>query len=393
MSQSKRIFVPVLALLLAAALLYCGLGGLLSARADVSTPPTLTAPAYILIEQSSGKVLHGHNIYQQMYPASTTKIMTAMLALENLQPDDKITLPADFMNAGETGLGLLPGATQNAEELLMAMMLRSANDAAQAVAIGVAGSEAAFVELMNTRVAELGLSHTHFVNPHGLHDANHYTTAYDLAQIARAALDNPEFRRIINTESYTVHKLNGEDDFEVYNRNSLLTQYSLADGVKTGYTKQAGNCIVASATNEDGMQLIAVVLSSEDIYADAQALLEWGFDNFAQTLIVDANTVKGSLPVLNGGREEVAVLTEKPLYFIGTPEEAADFTENIDLPASITAPVHRGEVVGALTYTDANGDTYSTNLLAAKDVGKYSLKLVVRQSFQSVWQVFVVPFS
>ena len=366
---------------------------MLFARAAVSTPPVLTAPAYILIEQSSGKVLHGHNMYQQMYPASTTKIMTAMLALENLQLEDSITLPDDFINVGETSLGLLPGATQNVEELLMAMMLRSANDAAQAVAIGVSGSEEAFVEQMNARVAELGLSHTHFVNPHGLHDANHYTTAYDLAQIARAALDNPDFCRIINTESCTVHKLNGEDDFEVYNRNNLLTQYELADGVKTGYTKQAGNCFVASATNAEGMQLIAVVLSSENIYDDAQALLEWGFDNFGRTLIVDANTVKGSLPVLNGGREQVAVLTEKPLYFIGASEEAADFAENIELPASITAPVHRGEVVGALTYTDANGDTYSTNLLAAKDVGKYSLKLVVRQSFQSVWQVFVVPFS
>lgn len=393
MSHSKRILMPVLALLLAVVPLFCSLGGLLFARAAVSTPPVLTAPAYILIEQSSGKVLHGHNMYQQMYPASTTKIMTAMLALDNLQLEDSITLPDDFINVGETSLGLLPGATQNVEELLMAMMLRSANDAAQAVAIGVSGSEEAFVEQMNARVAELGLSHTHFVNPHGLHDANHYTTAYDLAQIARAALDNPDFCRIINTESCTVHKLNGEDDFEVYNRNNLLTQYELADGVKTGYTKQAGNCFVASATNAEGMQLIAVVLSSENIYDDAQALLEWGFDNFGRTLIVDANTVKGSLPVLNGGREQVAVLTEKPLYFIGAPEEAADFAEDIELPASITAPVHRGEVVGALTYTDANGDTYSTNLLAAKDVGKYSLKLVVRQSFQSVWQVFVVPFS
>lgn len=393
MSHSKRILMPVLALLLAVVPLFCSLGGLLFARAAVSTPPVLTAPAYILIEQSSGKVLHGHNMYQQMYPASTTKIMTAMLALDNLQLEDSITLPDDFINVGETSLGLLPGATQNVEELLMAMMLRSANDAAQAVAIGVSGSEEAFVEQMNARVAELGLSHTHFVNPHGLHDANHYTTAYDLAQIARAALDNPDFCRIINIESCTVHKLNGEDDFEVYNRNNLLTQYELADGVKTGYTKQAGNCFVASATNAEGMQLIAVVLSSENIYDDAQALLEWGFGNFGRTLIVDANTVKGSLPVLNGGREQVAVLTEKPLYFIGASEEAADFAEDIELPASITAPVHRGEVVGALTYTDANGDTYSTNLLAAKDVGKYSLKLVVRQSFQSVWQVFVVPFS
>lgn len=354
--------------------------------------PELNAQAAVLIEQSSGKVLWGKNQNLRMYPASTTKIMTAMLALEKLKMTDKITLPDDFVNVGETGLALRAGTTQTAEEMLMAMMLYSANDAAQAVAIGTAGSVDAFVELMNQRVADMGLTGTHFANPHGLHNENHYTTAYDLGTIARAALDNDEFRRIINTKSYTVKRLNGEEDYQVYNRNDLLSQYDKADGVKTGYTRQAGNCFVGSAT-KDGMQLIAVVLNSSDIYSDAKALLNWGFDNFSPTLILEANSLMGSVAVLNGGRDEVAVLAEKPLYYIGKNGDVPSFTETLDLPSSVNAPIHRGEVVGTVSYANASGEVYSTNLLAAKDVGKYSLRLVIRQAFNGVWQVFVVPFT
>lgn len=354
--------------------------------------PALNAKAAILIEQSSGKVLWGQNQKQKMYPASTTKIMTAMLALEKLQMDDKITLPDDFVNVGETGLALRAGTTQTAEELLMAMMLYSANDAAQAVAIGTSGSVDAFVELMNRRVADMGLTGTHFANPHGLHNENHYTTAYDLAMIARAALDSDEFRRIINTKNYTVKKLNGESDYTVYNRNDLLSQYKKADGVKTGYTRQAGNTFVGSAT-QNGMQLIAVVLNSTDIYGDAKALLDWGFANYAPTQILEANQQLGAVAVLNGGRGEVLAVAEKSLYYIGKKGDVPGFTEAVDLPSSVNAPIHRGEVVGTVTYTNSAGEAYSSNLLAARDVGRYSLRLVVRQAFLGVWQVFVVPFS
>lgn len=274
----------------------------------------------------------------------------------------------------------------------MALMLYSANDAGQALAIGVAGTEEAFVEMMNQRVSALGLQHTHFCNPHGLHNEDHYTSAYDLAMIARVAMDNPEFRRIVTTDSFTVRKLNGEDNFTVGNRNGLLSQYEYADGIKTGYTRQAGNCIVASATKND-MQLIVVVLNSPNIYEESQALLEWGFDNSQHNLLVSANEVKANVKVLNGGRNQVEVIAEKSLYSVMRTDENINVQESLDLPNSVPAPIHRGEVIGSVTYTDENGYTYSTNLLAAKDVGRYNLRLVVRQSFQSVWQVFVVPFS
>ena len=365
---------------------------LLVREAQADGPPTLTAVSAVLIDQASGKVIYEKDMNDEHYPASTTKVLTALLALENMELDYKITLPDDYVNVGETNIGLRAGARQTAEELLMATMLYSANDAAQALAIGVAGSEQAFVDMMNQRVAELGLQHTHFANPHGLHSEDHYTSAYDLAMIARAAMDNPDFRRIVTTESFVVRRLNGEENFTVNNRNGLLNQFEFADGIKTGYTRQAGNCIVASATKND-MQLIAVLLNSSNIFDESQTLLEWGFDNSQHTLFVDANTVKASVKVLNGGRSEVEVLTEKPLYSVMRSDEATNVQESLDLPDSIPAPIHRGEVIGSVTYTDDNGYTYSTNLLAAKDVGRYNLRLVVRQSFQSVWQVFVVPFS
>ncbi len=365
---------------------------LLVREAQADGPPTLTAVSAVLIDQASGKVIYEKDMNDEHYPASTTKVLTALLALENMELDYKITLPDDYVNVGETNIGLRAGARQTAEELLMATMLYSANDAAQALAIGVAGSEQAFVDMMNQRVAELGLQHTHFANPHGLHSEDHYTSAYDLAMIAREAMDNPEFRHIVTTESFVVRRVNGEENFTVSNRNGLLNQFEFADGIKTGYTRQAGNCIVASATKND-MQLIAVLLNSSNIFDESQTLLEWGFDNSQHTLLVDANTVKASVKVLNGGRSEVEVLTEKPLYSVMRSDEATNVQESLDLPDSIPAPIHRGEVIGSVTYTDDNGYTYSTNLLAAKDVGRYNLRLVVRQSFQSVWQVFVVPFS
>ena len=365
---------------------------LLVREAQADGPPTLTAVSAVLIDQASGKVIYEKDMNDEHYPASTTKVLTALLALENMELDYKITLPDDYVNVGETNIGLRAGARQTAEELLMATMLYSANDAAQALAIGVAGSEQAFVDMMNQRVAELGLQHTHFANPHGLHSEDHYTSAYDLAMIARAAMDNPDFRRIVTTESFVVRRVNGEENFTVSNRNGLLNQFEFADGIKTGYTRQAGNCIVASATKND-MQLIAVLLNSSNIFDESQTLLEWGFDNSQHTLLVDANTVKASVKVLNGGRSEVEVLTEKPLYSVMRSDEATNVQESLALPDSIPAPIHRGEVIGSVTYTDDNGYTYSTNLLAAKDVGRYNLRLVVRQSFQSVWQVFVVPFS
>jgi D-alanyl-D-alanine carboxypeptidase (penicillin-binding protein 5/6) len=137
-----------------------------------------------------------------------------------------------------------------------------------------------------------------------------------------------------------------------------------------------------------------VLLNCTDIASESKALLEWGFDTYSPTPLLEANTVKGSVKILNGGRDAVDVVAEKSLYYVSASgERPGSFDESIDLPISINAPVHRGEVVGSVSYVDSDGRVYSTNLLAAKDVGKYSLRLVVRQVFQSVWQAFVVPFT
>ena len=180
------------------------------------------AKAAVVIDADTGKVLFEQNAHEELPPASTTKILTATLVLEHLDLDEVLTVPEGFVNDGEAGIWLEPGEKQTVEALLMAMMLRSANDAAQMLAIGVAGSEEAFADLMNERVAELGLENTHFVNPNGLHDDNHYTSAYDLAMLTREALKNETFNEIITTNRYQLPWVEGEYDRVVYNRNTLL---------------------------------------------------------------------------------------------------------------------------------------------------------------------------
>jgi len=209
---------------------------------------TVDAKGAVLIDASSGVVLYEQNAHTELPPASTTKVATALLVLENMPLNKVVTVPDGFVNAGEAGIWLEPGEEQTVEDLMYAMLLRSANDAAQVLAIATAGSEQAFVDMMNKRVAELGLKNTHFTNPHGLHDDNHYTSAYDLAQITRAACALPVFNKIIVTDRHQLPWVKGEYDRVVYNRNNLLNIYEYADGVKNGYTTQAGSCLVSSAT-------------------------------------------------------------------------------------------------------------------------------------------------
>lgn len=356
----------------------------------VTDPPEVLASAVVLIDVASGKVLYESNKDTQLYPASTTKVMTALLALEYLELDDTITLPDDFVNDGESGIWLEAGETHTVEDMLMALMLRSANDAAQALAIGVSGSVEAFAELMNEKAASLGLTNSNFVNANGLHNDDHYTTAYDLAIITQAAMEYEDFNRIITTSSWTIPGPPDGEDRVVYNLNSLLSRYEYADGVKTGYTKQAGNCLVASASKDD-QRFIAVILNSNDMYTQAEELLEWAFQNYKTSDVLAAHTFLGSVSVTGGGRDSVEVYTQTELVDTVAITNQSEMTQTINLPTSLMAPVNKGEIVGSVTYTDAEGYSISTNLLAAENISKYSLFSVIRQVWTSIWQVFIVP--
>lgn len=258
---------------------------------DTSNPLSLTADylyssACIVIDAPSGEVLFAHNAHQQMYPASTTKIMTLLLALESANLNDTVTIPSSAANvpADSSLMPVYPGEKMTMDALLHGLMIRSGNDAANAVATLCAGSVDAFVERMNQKAQELGLTGTHFVNPHGYHKAEHYSTAYDLAAIARAGLTNPEFCRIATSRSYTLPPTSKRDALQLELTHEIFnpeTEFYIpyAAGVKSGYTSSAGFCYVGAAQTSQGT-LIAVVLNAPTrnrAWLDLAKLFQYGY--------------------------------------------------------------------------------------------------------------------
>nr|WP_246628377.1 D-alanyl-D-alanine carboxypeptidase family protein [Paenibacillus oenotherae] len=255
----------------------------------------LQGDAAILIDEKTGKILYGKNEHERLYPASTTKIVTALLALEKGDPEDIVEIGDEvrFRTAGESSSGLVEGQRITLRDLVSALMLPSGNDAARTIARYVTtldtghvqsteDSISHFAQLMNERAEEIGAIESHFVNPHGLHDPEHYTTAHDLALIAQVARTNTLFRQIVSETERTINT--GHSAQTLVNRNKLLQEgseyyYQGANGIKTGYTGEAGYCLVASAERGDA-NLIAVVLhsTSADVWYDAQKMLEYGFD-------------------------------------------------------------------------------------------------------------------
>ncbi len=236
--------------------------------------PAIEALAAIIVDADSGAVLYEHNSRQPLPPASLTKIATAVLAIELGNLDDQVTVDVDSRKMpGSSIMGLRPGDQFTLRDLVYGVMLPSGNDAAVAVARHIAGTDEAFVSLMNGLMWRLGLSGTAFTDPHGLGGPGHAATAYDLAMLARYAMSIPEFAQIAGTRSYTA---NGSNLIEMRNSNRLMSDYPSADGVKNGFTESAGRTLVASATR-DGHRVFLVLMNAPDSYKDAADLFDWVF--------------------------------------------------------------------------------------------------------------------
>lgn len=243
-----------------------------SASADLTKPPEISAKQAILMDSKSGEVLFERNADEKGYPASTTKIMTAMVTLDICKQigvglDQTVTIPKEAAGVEGSSLYLKEGEERTLENLLYGVMLRSGNDGATALAEVMGGNTAHFVDLMNEKAEKLGCTGTHFVNPTGLYDDQHYTTARDLAVITRRAMKNKTFRKIVGSKSWE----------EYTNKNKTVFQYEGATGVKIGFTKMSGRTLVASA-KRDGRELICVVLSDGNWFNDAYALMDYGFE-------------------------------------------------------------------------------------------------------------------
>ncbi len=278
-------------------------------RADGPDEPVIPAEAYLVMDAATGEVLLAHEAHTQLPMASTTKIMTALVALERGNLQDVVTVGQKPYDTGGTTIWLDIGEQQTLENLLKALMLESANDAAAAIAEHLgAGHEESFVQMMNDRAREMGLQQTHFANSHGLHDPDHYTTAYDLAVMARVAMQNPAFRQLVSLEEATIPGYKENPPRELHSHNQLLGYYEGANGVKNGFTEEAGLTNVASARRGD-TELIAVVLGAKDrLWTSSMALLDWGFSHHQTRPVVQ--TVEAAPAVMTAAPPAVEAQPE-----------------------------------------------------------------------------------
>jgi D-alanyl-D-alanine carboxypeptidase (penicillin-binding protein 5/6) len=260
--------------------------------------PEIVGEAAALIDDRNGQFLYEKNPSERLYPASTTKILTAVIALENGKLGDRVTIPAEACNVEGSAVGLNEGEQMSLEDLLYALLLNSGNDTAIAIAIHTAGSVDKFTDLMNKKAAELGAVNSHFNNPNGLPDPNHYSTAHDMALISYYAMQNPEFRKIVATKIRTIERSDPTAQTYLENHNRLLWNYEGTIGLKTGYTEEAGQCLV-SAANRNGRELLAVVMKTEgsNIWTDSTALLDYGFDAYNNVSLIEAGKNIGEVPV------------------------------------------------------------------------------------------------
>lgn len=328
-------------------------------------PPSIIAETGIVIDVKTGQVLYDKNMNDQRYPASCTKVMTALLTLENLDLDKTVTIDAETPFTEGSRVYLLEGEKVTVEQLLYALLLESANDAAVALGKEIAGNIPDFADMMNQRAKELGAKNTHFVTPNGLHDDNHVTTAYDLAMIAKAAMKNEKFRELVTTYRYIIPATNMQDTRYLYNTNRLIydehtkvlvngvqrvAKYEGATGIKTGYTSEAGGCLIAGA-KRGNTELISVVMKSTDEgrFADSIALLDYAFANYKSVKAMDAGTILGEIPVKHGTDRKVEVVAAETGYAT-LPIEASESSleTKIVLDDKVEAPVAKGQKVGVV---------------------------------------------
>ncbi|MBE5770655.1 MAG: D-alanyl-D-alanine carboxypeptidase [Clostridiales bacterium] len=323
------------------------------------------AAAAILMEAETGRVLYAQNAHEALPMASTTKVMTALLALEMGDLNEIVTTGKNAFGVPGTSMYLEMGEQLTLEQMLYGLMLASGNDAAVAIAEHIGGTVPDFCALMTRRAEEIGCENTIFSTPHGLPAQNHHTTAWDLALITREALKNPVFREIVSTQRATLPWAGHDYHRVLTNKNKLLSSYPGAIGVKTGYTKAAGRCLVFAA-ERDGMCLIGVVLNCPDWFNESAALLDRGFENWQMVTMLEAGESVREIPVENGIRESVQARAAENL---AAPMEINAWPDLIiDLPASLPAGVKKGDIIGSAALTDGGKTLITVPLYAGESV-------------------------
>lgn len=369
---------------------------LLFSHFSLAVEPNVASSAAILVESSTGKILFEKNAYEKMYPASTTKVMTAILVLENCDLEEMATVSRNAVFSippGYVNCNLRENEQMRVKDLMYALMVKSANDAAVVLAEYVGGSVEGFADKMNEKAKELGCQNTHFVNPNGIHHENHYSTAYDLYLMARYAMKNETFRNYVSTVSYTLPATN---QYSAQDRVCLTTNDMIRPnsryyqenviGIKTGYTAEAKNCLI-SAARENNVELISVVLHAgtnaeglSERYLDTKALFHYGFNDFAFGDIVKANDVVKNIEIANGNKDtrNLNLLAKDTLTtYLNKEIDLNNLTPEITLHENLEAPIVAGSVLGEMTYVVDNIE-YSTSLVAETEViAKINLNIFI----------------
>ncbi len=325
---------------------------------------SVSAQYACVIDFQTGRIVYEKNAYKRHSMASTTKIMTALVALENGVLTDLVTVGKNAAGTEGTSLYLKAGDKVTLEDLLYGLLLQSGNDAAIAIAEHISGSVSAFSARMTERAKEIGANDTAFQNPNGLDADGHYTTAYDLACITREAMKNETFSKIVATKSKTIR--NGSQT--VTNHNKLLNMYPGCVGVKTGFTKKTGRCLV-SAAERDGKKMICVTLNAPDDWNDHTNMLNYAFSNTVRFPLIAAGMTVNSITVKNGTSSALELTAERDFYLSEHPDtKFQNANIKCTLPKSVAAPIEKGEVIGTMDifYKDTHLETI--NLIAAADV-------------------------
>lgn len=352
-----------------------------------------TAKSYLLMDYNSGKIILANNEHDKLPPASITKIMTLLIAMEyidngTINLDDRVIVSESASKAIGTSVYLDAGEVQTVENLLKAISIRSANDASIALAVHIAGSEEAFVDLMNERASQLGMENTHFNNSNGLPVNNHYTSAYDIALMSR---------ELMKYESIIPYLTTWMEDLEVgkqkksvqtmVNTNRLIKDYEGANGIKTGSTSEAKYCISASAKRGD-LQLIAVIMGADSSslrFSEAQRLLDNGFSNYESVTIGKEGEVVANILVEKGKLDVLPIVLERDSHILLTKSRDNKIEKDLIYPETIKAPIDKGQIIGELVVKLDGDEIERVNLMAKSEVAKASYARILK----NVWNNFL----
>lgn len=321
---------------------------LLFSQAVYASPPEIKAKGVAVLEAGSGNLIYGINENDRLPMASTTKVMTALIAIESGKFGMEITVTPEMAHVEGTSMGLRVGDKVTLRDLIFGMLLESGNDAANATAIALGGSISGFADMMNQKASEIGMKNTHFVTPSGLDDKDHYTSAYDLALLGVHAVNNPEFLNICRQKSAEVHFGNPAKTVTLYNHNKLLTKYKDCVGIKTGYTSKSGRCLL-SAAQKDGVTIVVATLNNYSYWEDHAKLLDYGFSYYTDMpLNGDLSNIRLKLTGGTAPDVEVECAQEPKAAIKGGA--SGEVERRIFINPFEYTPIEKGRVVGNIQY-------------------------------------------